>query len=364
MTFASDNWAPASDVVIAAVADAARRGGPAYGSDELTKAMTARIAEVFEREVAVFPVATGTAANALAVSAYAKPGGIVFAHAEAHIAEDEAGATEYLAGMKVLGLAGDGGKFTPGRLGTALAAVPDGATHRGRPAVVSLTNLTEVGATYRPDEVRAIAEVARTRGCAMHMDGARFANAVAALGCTPADLTWRAGVDVLSFGGTKNGCIAADAVVFFDLSGARDFAFLRQRSGHAFSKQWFVAAQFDAYLADGHWLDLARHANAMGARLAKAMRKSGKGRLAIAPAANEVFAVLPRALDAHLRKAGAVYYEWPAVAALGSEGPSAGEVLVRLVASFATSEADVDAFANALNAFGGPLAERRGGRTR
>jgi threonine aldolase len=348
LIFASDNWAPASEPVIAALAAAARRGWPAYGHDALTKAVEARFAEVFEHEVAVFPVATGTAANALAVSAFGRPGGIVFAHGEAHIADDEAGATEYLGGMKVFGLAGEGGRFSPAALRAALAAVPEGATHRGQPAAVSVTNLTELGTAYTPVEVAAIAEVARTRGAAVHMDGARFANAVAALGVSPAELTWRAGVDVLSFGGTKNGCVAADAVVFFDPARARDFPFARQRAGHGFSKHWFAAAQFDAYLRDGHWLELARVANARGQALARAIERSAAGRLAVKPAANEVFAILPREIDRRLRDAGVVYYEWPPVASLGVDPPTADEVLVRLVTSFATSEAEVAAFAKVL----------------
>jgi threonine aldolase len=222
--------------------------------------------------------------------------------------------------------------------------VPEGATHRGQPAVVSITDLSELGTLYTPVEVAALAAVARTRRVAVHMDGARFASAVAALGCTPADLTWRAGVDVLSFGGTKNGCIAADAVVFFDPADAADFPFIRQRAGHGFSKHWFAAAQFDAYLKDGHWLDLARRANAMGARLARTIERSGSARLAATPAANEIFAIMPREVDARLRAVGAVYYEWPATGSLAGGAPRRDEVLVRLVTSFATSEAEVDAF--------------------
>jgi threonine aldolase len=348
LIFASDNWAPASERVIVALAEAAREGGPAYGGDALTRAVEARFSEVFERQVAVFPVATGTAANALAVSAYAKPSGIVFAHGEAHIADDEAGATEFLGGMKVLGLPGEDGKITPETLQAALDAVPPGATHRGQPAAVSLTNLTEVGTLYTRPEIAAIVSVAKSRGLAVHVDGARFANAAAALDGTPADLTWRAGVDVLSFGGTKNGCIAADAVVFFDPAQAREFPFIRQRAGHGFSKHWFAAAQFAAYLKDGHWLDLARRANARAATLAAAIGRSGKARLAVEPAANEIFAILSRDIDAKLRAAGAVYYAWPPVAALGARGPRPDEVLVRLVTSFATTEGDVDAFVRAL----------------
>jgi threonine aldolase len=349
--FASDNWAPASDRVIAALSEAARRGGPAYGGDQLTQRVEARFSELFERPVAVFPVATGTAANALAVSVYAKPGGIVFAHAEAHIADDEAGATEFLAALKVVGLAGGDGKFSPDTLQAALDAVPEGATHRGQPAVVSLTNITESGTVYTRPEMAAIVSVAKSRGCAVHVDGARFANAVAALDCAPADLTWRAGIDVLSFGGTKNGCIAADAVVFFRPEEAREFPFVRQRAGHGFSKHWFAAAQFDAYLKDGHWLDLASRANASAARLAEAIRRSGKGRarLAVEPAANEVFAVLAKDVDARLRAAGAVYYPWqfefmPLVGRPGSD-----EVLVRLVTSFATTKAEIDLFGKVLD---------------
>ncbi len=350
MIFASDNWAPASERVIAALAEAARKGGPAYGGDALSKAMEARFAEVFEHAVAGFPVATGTAANALGLSAFARPGGIVFCHDEAHIAVDEAGATEFLSGMKVERLPGAFGKITPATVQAALDAVPPSDTHRGQPAVVSLTNLSEAGTLYSPAEVSAIAGVARSRGAALHMDGARFANAIAALGCSPADLTWRAGVDVLSFGGTKNGCIAADAVVFFDPQRAADFRFIRQRAGHTFSKHWLAAAQFDAYLKDGHWMDLARRANARGAALARVIDGSERARLAWQPAANEVFAIIARETDTRLRGTGAVYYAWPPVLALGSSGPRADEVLVRLVTSFATSEGDVDALAAALNA--------------
>ena len=173
--------------------------------------------------------------------------------------------------------------------------------HSGQAVAVSLTEITELGAAYRPDEVRAIADVAHAHGCAVHMDGARFANAIAALGCSPADITWRAGVDVLSFGGTKNGCLAAEALVFFDKAPARDAAFQRQRAGQGFSKNWFIAAQLDAYLKDDHWLELAGHANGMAARLAAAIERSGEGRLALRPDGNEIFAVLSKAADERLK---------------------------------------------------------------
>lgn len=342
MRFASDNWAGASEPVLAALVAAARRGGPAYGEDELTRAVERRFAELFEREVAVFLVATGTAANALALAAWARPGGLVFCPREAHIAVDEVGAAEFFGGgIKLIGLDAVAGKLSPATLAAALDRVPAGAVHHGQPVAVSIAQLTELGAAYRPDEVAALAH---GRGAALHMDGARFAAAVAGLGVAPAELTWRAGVDVLSFGGTKNGCVAAEAVVFFDPAQARDFGFARQRAGQGLSKAWFVAAQLGAYLEGDHWLELARHANRMAARLAASIRASSRARLCLEPAGNEVFAVLPAALDAALRAAGALYHPWSADGVPPEARPRDGERMVRLVTSFQTSEAEVERF--------------------
>jgi threonine aldolase len=346
MDFASDNWAGASERVMRAVADAARSGGPAYGSDPLTKAVEAQFSELFEREAAVFFVATGTAANALGLAAFSRPGGMVFCHRIAHIRTEEAGATEFFSGgMKTVGIDAPEGKIRPDALAAAIEKIPDGSAHHGQLVAVSLSNLTEIGTAYSPSEVAALAEIAKRRRLVVHMDGARIANALAGLGCTPAELTWRAGVDVLSFGGTKNGCIAADAVIFFDPSAARDFPFARQRAGHTFSKSWFVAAQFAAHLKDGHWLELASHANAMGQRLAEAIEAVPRGRLAVRPAGNEVFAILSRDLDGKLREAGAQYHEWSVTGLAEAERPQQDEVLVRLVTSFASRAEDVDRFA-------------------
>jgi threonine aldolase len=346
MIFASDNWAGASERVVAALADAARRGGPAYGADTLSGLAQDLFSEIFEREVAVFFVASGTVANALALSAYSRPGGIVLAHREAHLLVDEAGATEFFTGgNKIEGLDAVAGKIAPETLFEALGRLPENAVHRGQPVAVSLTEITEYGAAYRPDEIAALARVARTRGLAVHMDGARFAGAVAGLGVAPADISWRAGVDVLCFGGTKNGCLAAEAVIFFDPADARDFAFARQRAGQGYSKNWFIAAQFAAYLADDHWLDLARHANRMAARLVAAIENSASARLAIEPDANEIFAMLKTSTDAALRRAGAVYHAWSAAGLPQKVRPAADETLVRLVTSFQTTEAEIDRFA-------------------
>ena len=349
MIFASDNWAGASDQVVAALAEAAKTGGPAYGGDRLTAAVEARFCEIFEREVAVFLVASGTIANALALATYARPGGIVFAHRQAHILADEPGAIElFSGGNRIFGLKATAGKLTPETLLAGLARFPVNAVHHGQPVAVSLTQTTEFGAVYRPDEVAALARAAKTRSLAVHMDGARFAGAVSSLGLAPAEITWRAGVDVLSFGGTKNGCLAAEAVVFFNPADAGDFAFARQRAGQGYSKNWFIAAQFAAYLDDDHWLDLARHANQMARRLADRIIASASGRLAFEPEANEVFAVLTKAADERLRAAGAIYYPWPADDLPNEVLPGAQEVMVRLVTSFQTSEADIDRFADCL----------------
>jgi threonine aldolase len=349
MHFASDNWAGASPKVIEALAAAARAGGPAYGSDPITKSVERRFSELFERDVAVFLVGSGTFANALAISAYARPGGVVLCHREAHIEVDEAGATEFFgAGLKIATLDAEAGKLAPEPLAEALARHPEGFLHHGQPVVVSITQATELGAVYRPEEVAAIGAVAKTRGCALHMDGARFANAVASLGASPAETTWKAGVDVLSFGGTKNGCLAAEAVVFFNPADARDAGFARQRAGQGFSKNWFIAAQLAAYLDGNHWLELAANANAMAERLADAIGRSGQARLALRPDANEVFVILTNDADRRLKERGAVYHPWTVESVPVAARPKVGESLFRLVTSWQTTAADVDRFAEQL----------------
>ncbi len=349
MIFASDNWAGASEAVVRAVAAAAAGPARPYGRDTLTEAVEAAFASVFEHEVAVFFVATGTAANALALAHYARPGGVVICHEASHLVADEAGAPEFFgAGTRLCGVAGPGGILAPATVAAALDRYRPDLLHSGQPSAVSISQLTEAGVAWRPAEIAAVAAVAHGKGLPLHMDGARFANAVAGTGLSPADLTWRSGVDVLSFGGTKNGCMAAEAVVFFDRGTAQGFEFTRKRAGQLFSKSRFVAAQFAAYLEDGHWLALAGHANAMAARLGAAIRAAG-GRLAAEPDGNELFAVLPKVAADRLKGEGAVFYDWPTagfdIAPLGAD-----EVFVRLVASFATREEEVDRFAALLAA--------------
>jgi len=346
MFFASDNWAGAAPKVVEALAKAAGGFHPAYGNDGMTRAVEQRLNELFEHEASVFLVSSGTFANALSLTAFARPGGVVFCHEHAHIMVDEAGATSFLGGgITLTGIPGARGKLTPDAVVAAIDGMRDHVPHAGQPIALSLTNLTELGAVYTVAEVRALADVAHERGCIVHMDGARFANAVAALGVTPAELTWRSGVDVLSFGGTKNGCFAAEAVLFFDPAAARDVAFQRQRAGQGYSKNWFIAAQYEAYLADGHWLALAGNANRMAARLAGAIRASASARLAVEPDGNELFVVVKKDADARLKAGGAVYNPWSPDKLPASARPAGDETVIRLIASWCTTEADVDGFA-------------------
>lgn len=345
MDFASDNSSGASDQVLAALV--AANGGAAmpYGADPWTAAAEKAVQEVFERDCAVFLLPTGTAANALALAALTPPHGAIFCHEEAHIANDECGAPEfYSAGAKLVGLTGAQGRISLDSLKGALARFPRGLVKQVQPSALSITQATECGTLYSLDQLDALCGAAHGAGVRVHMDGARFANAVARLGCSPARLSWGAGVDVLSFGATKNGTFCCEAVIFFDSALAQDFAFRRKRGGHTLSKGRFLGAQMSAYLKDGHWLDLARHANAMADRLAQGLATCPGVRLPWPCEANEVFAIVPRAADSALKAAGALYYHWGNRGLPPDQAPQAHEVFVRLVPSFATKTQEVDRF--------------------
>ena len=295
MWFLSDNTQPAAPEVLAALARANEGHAPSYGAEAAMARVRSQLGAIFEApEAEVHLVATGTAANSLALACLAPPWGAIYCHAEAHVNSDECGAPEfYTAGAKLIPLAGDHGRIDPAALGAALAIAAGASVHNVQPAALSLTNATEAGTVYDPDALAALAGPARAAGLAVHLDGARFANAVAALGCTPAELSWKAGVDVLTLGGTKDGCFAAEAVIFFDPARARDFGFRRKRAGHLFSKHRFLAAQIEAWLADGLWLELAARANARAAALARGLaapagrhaRAPGRGQRGLRPLA-------------------------------------------------------------------------------
>jgi threonine aldolase len=336
MDFRSDNVAGVAPEIMAALAAANIGTATAYGEDEASRKLTQRFGEVFETEVAVFAVVTGSAANALALSTMTPPYGAIYCHALSHINIDEcAGPELFTGGAKLIDLPGADGKLAPEAVEAALEGFV-GDYHRVQPAAVSLTQVTECGTLYTIEEVEAFGALCRRHGLKLHMDGTRFANAVAALGCKPADITWRAGVDALSFGATKNGAMAAEAVVFFDTALARSFGFLRKRAGQLLSKGRFLATQLEAYLQDDLWLRHARHANAIAGRLAQGLATIPGVRLAFPVQANELFVELPEGAVAALEAAGARFARW--------ETGRDGRVVIRLVTAFNSEPAAVDAF--------------------
>ena len=349
MNFNSDNVHGVDEAILAALGEANTGTARAYGYDDWTLAAEARLREVFERDVAAFLVVTGTAANSLALAACCPPYGAVVCHHEAHIVVDECGAPElFSGGARLMGARGAGGKITPATVAALFATLGRGE-HEQRPSVLSISEATELGTVYTPAEVAALATLARERRMHTHMDGARIANALARLGCTPAELTWKAGVDVLSFGATKNGAMGVEAVVFFDAALAADFRYLRKRTGHLVSKNRFLAAQMLAYLEGDRWMRNARHANLMADRLAAGFRARPGVRLPLPVEANAVFAIVPRTLHEHLQAQGARYLVWP------GEGPGTdmvgpGEVFIRLLTSFRTAADDVDALVRVASA--------------
>ncbi|QXX74631.1 low specificity L-threonine aldolase [Methylovirgula sp. HY1] len=346
MDFASDNSVGASAEILAAVAAANAGAAHAYGDDDWTAKAQSRLDEIFERKTASFLVATGTAANALALAVLTPPYGAVFCHSSAHIMEDECGAPEFFtAGAKLVGIDGAAGKITPEALKAALAAFPRGLVTHVQPAVLSLSQATECGTLYTCAEIAELAAIAHAMGIAVHMDGARFANALVAQNCTAAEMSWKAGVDVLSFGATKNGALACEAVVFFNPQQAENFVYRRKRGGHTLSKGRFLGAQMAAYLEAGHWLALAAGANAHAARLAAGLAQVPGIRLVWPCVANEIFLLVPEKVDRFLRGAGAHYYDWTFTAvdrALAKPGDDA--IFIRLVTSFATEPAEIAQF--------------------
>lgn len=317
-----------------------------YGDDDWSQRLDERFSALFERAVRVFPVSTGTAANTLALATLVPPYGAILVHEEGHIVRDECGAPEFMTGgARLMLMQGAGAKVTPAAIAALLAANPT-AVHTVQPRALSLTQATELGTLYTPSELRELSGLAHERGLVVHMDGARFANAVATLRCAPAELTWRAGIDVLSFGATKNGALTAEAVVFFDPAKAADFEFRRKRAGHLLSKMRFVSAQLLAYLDNDLWLQLATRANA----LARQLGEAAGGSLLHPVEANEVFARLGDKQIAALRAQGFEFYDWGAI--------GSGEA--RFVVSWNQSDEDVSALCAALRAARGALSQAQG----
>jgi threonine aldolase len=336
MRFCSDNTASVCPEILSALVAANRELAVPYGDDPWSGRLDEVLGGFFGTQVRAFAVATGTAANALALATLTPPYGAIFAHREAHIETDECGAPGFFSGGAQLELLeGADGKLTA----TTLAATLDGravSVHSVQPAAVSISEATELGTVYRAAEIAALCAVAHARGLHVQMDGARFANAVTYLGCHPGDVTWRAGVDVLSFGATKNGALAAEAVVFFNRDLVRDFELRRKRAGHLLSKLRFVSAQLLAYVESGVWRRNAERSNALARRIAGAA-----GARVLHPVeANEVFLELGAAGKESLRAAGFEFYDWGA--------PASG--VARLVASWDQDERHVEALCAALTA--------------
>ncbi|HWK94067.1 MAG TPA: low specificity L-threonine aldolase [Pseudolabrys sp.] len=337
MNFASDNTAGVAPEIMAALGRANDGFTLGYGNDDTTRRVEQKFSALFERDVAVFLVPTGTGANALALAHVTPPWGAVLCHQNSHIAADECGAPEFFGGgIKLVELPGDNGKLASQTLKTALDKKASwGPPHHVTPAAVSISQASEAGTIYRVSEIRALADIAHAHGATLHMDGARFGNALARLNVSAADMTWKAGVDVLSFGATKGGAMGAEAVIFFDPKRAEGMSARRKRGGALLSKHRFIAAQMEAFLDGDLWLRLARHANGMADRLGDGLTKAG-----YAPVwpveANEVFAALPAALCDKLQAAGAMFYRWDA--------DGSGNVIVRLVTSFQTTAEEVERF--------------------
>ena len=333
MRFFSDNTASACPEILTALQEANHGLTRPYGEDEWTERLDRAFSALFGTEVRAFAVATGTAANALSLATLSPPYGAIFAHQKAHIATDECGAPGFFTGgAQLMLLPGEHGRLAPQTVVAALAAPQD--VHTVQPAAVSLTQPTEFGTVYRPAELAQIAATAHARGLKVHMDGARFANAVAFLDCHPADITWRVGIDVLSFGATKNGALGAEAVVFFDTGLVRDFELRRKRAGQLFSKSRYLAAQLLAYIDSGVWRRNAERTN----RQAREIGRAAGTALLHPVEANEVFLALGIERRQALRAAGFEFYD--------SGVESAGEA--RFVVSWDQPADDVPALCAAL----------------
>jgi threonine aldolase len=343
MNLASDNVVGMSPPVLEVLIAANRGAEAAYGTDSWTVRAERMLADVFEHEVSVFLLATGTAANALALAALSPPWGAVFCHVESHVMEDECGAPEMFSdGAKLIGVPGVGGKFTPADLEARMTGYVPGVVKSVQPAALSISQVTEAGTLYSLEEIRALAALARSKGLGVHLDGARFANAMVALGCSAADMTWKSGVDVVSFGATKNGALACEAVVFFDKARAQNFQYRRKRSGHTLSKGRLLGAQMVGYLENGHWIDNARHANAAAARLAAGLAAIPGVRLPWSTQANEIFVVVPERVASAFTAEGIRAAPWgsdclPADFEIGGQ-----ERFLRFVTSFATESSEID----------------------
>jgi len=344
--YRSDNTGRAAPEILEALIRANHDTALGYGADEWAATLQRRFSELFETAVRVFPVATGTAANALSLAAASPSWGIVYCSEVAHINTSEANAAGFFGGgLKLAPVAGEYGRISPERLADTLAAVAPGQLHRGQPAAVNLTQASDLGTVYSLAEIRAVAEAAKSRGLRLHMDGARFANALARLGCSPAEASWRCGIDIMSFGATKNGGALCDAIVVFAPELADGLAVQLRRAGQVWSKMRFASAQLLAYVENGLWLDMARASNAIAARIAAGLAGIPGVRLLAPVEVNEIFLELQGAVMDALEADGFGFYR-------------RSKTLARFVCRFDTTEVEADALLAALRRHLMPSAAR------
>lgn len=346
MDFRSDNIAKVAEEIMTAITKANEGTASGYGEDVISGRLEAKYSELFERDVKVFPVLTGTIANALALSVLCPPYGAVFAEANSHIMLDECGAPElFTGGAKILPIEGSAGKIRAKQLQKCIAESSVGFVHAVQPSVLSITQISEAGTVYSPGEIYELCEIAHNANLSVHMDGARFANALASLEnsknpVSAADLTWRAGIDVLSFGATKNGALGAEAIILFRPDLSQEMAFRHKRAGQLASKMRYISVQLEAYIENGLWLKMARHSNSMCSILAKGVETYSKLQLVNYGGANELFISMPGDWVLALRDEGFKFYDWPeTIAATANK-----RCTIRLVTRHDTSEAEVTKF--------------------
>ncbi len=342
MDFSSDNASGVHPAILEALARANTGTAGAYGNDAWTQRLQEALSEAFGRRVFAFPVATGTAANSLALAALLKPWGAAFVHREAHVAVDECGAPEFFSGGKLIEIGKDGARLSAATFDNAAWSFMNRGVHSVQPMALSFTQASETGQVFSAAEVRALCDTARAHRLAVHMDGARLANAAAHLRVPLGQFTCEVGVDLVSFGATKNGAMGAEALVAFDETRSEEIQFRRKQAGHLLSKLRFVSAQLCAYLEDGLWLALAGHANAMATALRDALAARAEAEIAYPVEANMVFVRLRTDLAGDLLKRGARFYPW-------SPLPENGRQLYRFVCSFQTTERDVAQFMDAFD---------------
>ncbi|MCB1378555.1 MAG: low specificity L-threonine aldolase [Alphaproteobacteria bacterium] len=329
-SFASDNASAVHPAIMKAISACNEGFAPPYGTDDFSCRLNDAYSRLFERETFVFPVSSGTAANGLALGSMTPSYGAVFCHRLAHIVGAEAGSVEfYSGGGRLIQLDGNLSKLAPSGLDAALGNYGPGFPHEMKAATVSVTQSTERGTLYSLEELRAVAAVARSAGLAVHMDGARFANGLVQLGCSPADMTWKSGVDAVSFGTTKNGTMMSEAVLVFDKALADVVRYKHKRAGFLHSKMRYFAAQLLAYIQDDLWLDNAKRANAAARRIADRLAETPGVELAYPVETNQIFAYIPPDLTVAFAAAGLSFRRWA--------GPRPH--LFRLVMSYAETEA-------------------------